>query len=361
MATEVVPLFRLGNHLSATAYKNIFQSILDSGQWTLGKHTESFEKAFAKKFGHKHAVGVSNGTNAISLLLRSVCATEVWLSDTTFVGVWSAAMNAGVKTVKVVSPNNDRTWDVSYDRWMERLAKPRFKPTWIIVTHLYGSRSTVDIAKLKEQYGVRVIEDMSQCHGLAPSPHSDAQIYSLYPTKNLGSLGEAGIITTDSKVLASRVRANRFYGYNADKSKVNSAGNNYKMDELQAAFADYKLTAGTFDDEIKTRIIHANTYRFNMEPNKSIGIPDFSPDCTFHLFPIWVDDRDHFRSFMQENGVQTGNHYPHSITNMVDIDGLLENNTSGWNDHVVTLPMGGYHTHEEILRVCDVINSYKGV
>lgn len=358
MADKLVPLFRLGNHFSTDRYKQILEEVLETENWTLGPKTERFEHIFCEHFGHSHAVAVSNGTNAITLLLRSFEVKEVWMSDTTFIGVWCAVDQAGVKWVKTIKPANEKTWDVTTDQWLEKYQSMRsFKPTWIIITHLYGSRSDVDIERLKREYGVKVLEDMSQCHGLPASPHSDAQIYSLYPTKNLGALGEGGIITTNSKGIADVVRSNRFYGYNSNKSKVSKGGNNYKMDEVQAAFLIDKLESGTFYTEIDTRREVASKYEKSIMKNPNIYLPKFSHDCVYHLHPVWVEDREHFRKYMLDNNIQTGTHYPYSVSTMCDYG--IHKNTSKWNDHCVTLPMGGYLYDDEISAVCGALENYR--
>jgi dTDP-4-amino-4,6-dideoxygalactose transaminase len=360
MVDTVVPLVRLGNHHKIEVYQDILREISDTESWALGPYTERFEMAFGKCFLHKYAVGVSNGTDAIRLFLNTTRAREVWMSDTTFVGVWCAAQNSrDVKVVRTITP--DDAWDVTTNKWMGHLrADARLKPTTIIITHLYGSRSNVDIEQLKSLGNVTVIEDMSQCHGLLPSPFSDAQIYSFYPTKNLGALGEGGIVTTDKSSLAEDLRRNRFFGYNKTKTKVRSNGCNYKMDEIQAAFLMQKLLSGTFDNEIKQRRILAAKYLIEigqLNTDEIIWPAAISDDCVYHLMPVWVMDREKFRQFMSKRGISTGTHYPLSVETMTDIETTCKN-TSSWNDHVITLPMGGYHTLDEINYVCEQIKEY---
>ncbi len=357
MDKEVVPLFRLNNKQEADAYHAILDELLKSEYWAFGPKTLEFEQTFCEKFGHKHAIGVSNGTAAIQVVLSSMNAQQVWMADTTFVGVWCAAKNvASVKDIQLVAPLTEDFWDVTTEAWVTALSNESLNPRFVIVTHLYGSRSNVDIAKLKALGNVIVIEDMSQCHGLTHSPYSDAQIYSMYPTKNVGALGEAGVITTDNEELAKLFKSNSFYGYNKTKDKVRAAGCNYKMDELQAAFVNHKLQSRFTEGELVRRRLVATTYNKGIKPTEKVVLVPFSDDATYHLYPIWVADRVHFRKFMADNDIQTGCHYDHSIFTMVTPE--LEQNTSEWNDHVVTLPMGGWVTPGEINHVCDVVNRY---
>ena len=364
MAEKVVPLFRLNNKHAAVGFHALLDELLESEYWAFGPKTAEFEETFCEHFGHKHAIACANGTAAIQLVLAAYYAQEVFIADTTFVGVWNAVQNVrGMKHVRVVRAPDRYTWDVTTKDWLEALKKPSCKPRIVIVTHLYGSRSDVDIAALKALGDVIVIEDMSQCHGLSHSPFSDAQIYSMYPTKNVGALGEAGVITTDNPRLAETLKSNSFYGYYDKKTKVRAVGSNYKMDELQAAFVTYKLKIGMIRDELANRRVLAARYNAVLPDSqrgsaKMIRKAVFSDDATYHLYPVWARDRKAFRDFLNEFGIQTGCHYPDSIIKMISDLGL-QWNTSGWNSHVVTLPIGGYHTLEEIDRVCEVIKDYE--
>jgi dTDP-4-amino-4,6-dideoxygalactose transaminase len=362
-----IPRNRVNNSLLYDKLKEVFDDIVFDEQYIYGNNVPLFEQAFCKKFGNKYGILTSNITTGITLLCRSLNITYAMIADSAYIGTWLGIPKNCITAV--LQSYSDYTWDVktdSYVRVIEELLQ--FFPDTnhkigVIIPHLYGSKSVADINVIKNlSDDIYIIEDMSQSHGIIPHPQSDAVMYSLYPTKPFGGLSDGCIITTNNKQLAKKLKSNSFYGYDTYKdASLNSS--NFKMDELNAAFLLAKLKANTFDKETNNRkrlacIYKARLYRL---PNDVIRVPEFSVNCIFHMMPIYVDDRKKFTTFMADNDIEIGHHYPHPISDIapkVVPYWHKRERMSNWNQHVVTLPLSAWHTEEEINKVCDIIIEY---
>ncbi|MCL4385577.1 MAG: DegT/DnrJ/EryC1/StrS family aminotransferase [Actinobacteria bacterium] len=230
-------------------YKNEFDSIITSvfekGSFILGENLSDFEKNFASYLGIKNAIGVANGTEAIFLALKALDigeGDEVITVSNTAVPTVSAIDGAGAKPVFVDILED--SYNINPQLIEEKISK---KTKAIIPVHLYGNPCEMDsIMQIANKHGLKVIEDCAQAHGAKykgkkVGTFGHISTFSFYPSKNLGANGDGGMIVTDDDELAEKVRLLRNYGF---KDRYNSIlrGYNSRLDELQAALLNFKLT-----------------------------------------------------------------------------------------------------------------------
>jgi dTDP-3-amino-3,4,6-trideoxy-alpha-D-glucose transaminase len=231
----MTPLSPLGRRL-----RDALDAVLDSGRFVLGPEVAAFEAEFAALVGVEHAIGVANGTEAITIALRALGVgpgDEVVVPSFTFYASAEAIPPTGARPVFCdVDPD---TLCVSADTVRAALT-PRTKA--VVAVHLFGNVAPIaEIAAL----GVPVVEDAAQAAGsLGPDGRPGAlgtiATFSFYPSKNLGAFGDGGAITTRDAELAERVRALRFHGSH-DKVTYDHVGYNSRLDELQAAILRVQL------------------------------------------------------------------------------------------------------------------------
>jgi dTDP-4-amino-4,6-dideoxygalactose transaminase len=340
--------------------------VLKSGRFILGKEGENFEKKFAEYLGVKYVVGVNSGTDALFLAIRALgigAGDEVITVPNTAVPTVSAIRMAGAAPVFV--DIDEKTFNMN-SALLKKKITPRTKA--ILPVHLYGYPAEMDeIVEIAKKYGLKVIEDAAQAHGAKYKNKNvgtigDVGAFSFYPTKNLGAFGDAGAIATNDAKIAEAVRELRNYG-EVSKYKNKIEGVNSRLDEMQAAILSWslkKLTAWN-----KKRTILAETYRKNLE-----GLPIVLPPAgdgarisAWHLFVIRADKRAELQNFLQQNGIQTGIHYPMPVFDQEayaflnisrdEFPSALAN-----KDRIVSLPMYPEMEKSDAVKVCALIRKF---
>jgi dTDP-3-amino-3,4,6-trideoxy-alpha-D-glucose transaminase len=181
--------------------------------------------------------------------------------------------------------------------------------------HLYGRMADMDaIMAVAERYGLPVIEDCAQAHGAQLHGHVAGSIgecgcFSFYPSKNLGALGDGGMITTDNAGLAAKLRRLRMYGWEKRYYTVDPGGINSRLDEIQAALLRAKLRHLADWNAARRRIAQ----RYNqLLAGTSLLLPDLPSDQShvFHLYVVQIEQRDRLQVALQQRGVETAIHYP---------------------------------------------------
>jgi dTDP-4-amino-4,6-dideoxygalactose transaminase/glycosyltransferase involved in cell wall biosynthesis len=285
-----------------------FERVLDTNSLILGPEVGRFETVFAAQLGLACAVGVANGTDALTLALWAAGLGE---GDVVAVPSISAAA-----TAVAVLRAGCRPWfvDVVPDTLtlnpdgLKQQPPPGLKA--VIPVHLYGNACDMEsILALSRDLGLKVIEDCAQstgstCNGIPCGSLGHLSAFSFYPTKNLGGYGDGGIVATADAGMAQRLRRMRFYGQNEFGECV-SVGINSRLDEVQAALLSEKLKLlGRQNEQRKSM---ARRY------DKALGalrpIPTL-PGRAPHLYVVRVEDRHGFRSHMAAAGIATGVHYP---------------------------------------------------
>src|SRR5882672_9262932 len=220
------------------------QRVLDAGHYILGNEVRAFEAEFAAYIGRRHCIGVGSGTAALEIALRACDigpGDEVITAAHTAVATVAAIELCGARPVFVDIEPIYYTLDPAK---VARAISPSTKA--IVPVHLYGQ--TADLLALTDialRHGLRLIEDCAQAHGAELQGRrlgsfGDLGCFSCYPTKNLGAIGDGGMLVTDSDELARRCRLLREYGW-AERYVSHMTGNNSRLDEIQAAILRAKL------------------------------------------------------------------------------------------------------------------------
>ncbi len=287
--------------------------VMRSGCYILGPNTKALEKELAEFFGVNYTVGLNSGTDALHLALRALDigpGDEVITTAFTFVATTEAIGIVGAKPVFVdINPD---TFNIDPDK-IEAAITPRTKA--IIPVHLYGQPCEMDkIMDIAKRHNLRVIEDCCQAigakyNGKMVGSFGDFGCLSFYPTKNLGGMGDGGLIMTNSESLRDRVVALRNHGgavrYYHDEIGVNS-----RLDEIQAAILRVKLPH--VKDWNEQRRAHAAYYNKLFADAKDVITPVEAPNtyCVYHQYTVKVPNRDVVHKMLQENGVGAMLYYP---------------------------------------------------
>lgn len=320
--------------------------VLNSGYYILGPEVEAFESEFAEYLGTQFAIGVANGTDALSIALRALGVgpgDEVITVSHTAVATVAAIEQAGATPVLVDVEPGFLTLDPSL---LEQAVTKRTRA--VVPVHLYGQAA--DITRIQDfckSHGLALVEDVSQAHGAKYNGQrlgtfGDIAVFSCYPTKNLGALGDAGVVVTSDPALADRVRRLRQYGWQERNLSIEQ-GVNSRLDEVQAAILRVKLPF--LDSGNKRRIEIAHSYS-KVFFGSSIEAPLIreNSEHVFHLYVSQVNDRDVFRDRLAIAGVQTAIHYPLPVHRQPAYLGRLRTATSmSVTDHavdrIVSLPI----------------------
>jgi len=290
--------------------------VLESGWYLQGPELASFEQAFAAYLGVRHAVGVGNGTDALELALRACGAGPgdlVFTVSHTAVATVAAIELAGATPVLVdVDP---LTYTMDPESLRLALARPPAgRPKAVIPVHLYGQPAELPaILELARGRGLAVIEDCAQAHGATLSGRmvgtwGDLAAFSFYPTKNLGAMGDGGMVATDDDALAERVRLLRQYGWR-ERQVSDIPGGNSRLDEIQAAILRVKLPH--LDAENGSRRALAVTYAALLA-GTGLSLPTVRAHAVhaFHQYAVRLPRRDELRARLRQAGIGTRVHYP---------------------------------------------------
>lgn len=288
------------------------QGVMRSGWYVLGPETETFEHEFAAYCEAKHCVGVANGLDALTLILRGYeigKGDEVIVPAHTFIATWLAVSRVGATPIPADVDPQTYTIDSSL---IEPAITKRTRA--IIGVHLYGQPADMNgITEVARTYNLKVIEDAAQAHGARYCDRrvgglGDAAAFSFYPTKNLGACGDGGAVVTDDDELADAVRVLRNYG-SRQKYGHEVIGVNSRLDELQAALLRVKLRV--LDEWNARRRRVAERYMMGLSDARLQlpSVPDWG-EPVWHLFVVQVDDRDSFLQEVAGNAIEALIHYP---------------------------------------------------
>jgi len=286
--------------------------VIASGWYVLGEEVRAFEEAFSVYCGTKFCIGVSNGLDALHLILKGLdvgAGDEVIVPANTFVATWLAVSYCGAKPVAVETEAHGFNIDPEL---AEAAITPKTKA--IVAVHLYGKTARMKaLRELSLRHGIPLIEDAAQahgalCEGIKAGKLGHAAGFSFYPGKDLGALGDAGAVTTDDEALARRIRLLRNYG-SEQKYEHLLPGFNARLDELQAAVLRGKLRH--LDADNQARRLIAGRYLDELA-DCGVELPDRSDldESVWHLFVVQSGKRDVLRNQLQSRGVETGVHYP---------------------------------------------------
>ncbi|MDD4019446.1 MAG: DegT/DnrJ/EryC1/StrS family aminotransferase [Kiritimatiellae bacterium] len=286
--------------------------VLETGAFALGPAVAEFEKKFAPYCGVKFAAGTSSGTSALHLALRALDigpGDEVIVPAMTFVATAAAVAYSGAKPV-FVDVDNTCTMDAAK---VEAAITPRTKA--ILPVHLYGQCADMDpILAIAEKHGIPVVEDCAQAHGAEYKGRRAGSMgsvgcFSFYPGKNLGAYGEGGAVVTNREEIDKMVRVLRDWGC-TQRYHHDYLGYNYRLEGVQGAVLGVKM--GYIEKWTEARRRAAACYRAKLTGVPGVGLVEIAPDCepVWHIFAVFVANRDQVVEKMHADGIGVGIHYP---------------------------------------------------
>lgn len=341
--------------------------VLDRGRYILGEETAAFEREFAAYLGVRFGIGVGSGTEAIHLALRA-CGVgpgdEVITVSHTAAATVAAIELCGATPVLVDIDPRAFTLDPAR---LPAAITPRTKA--ILPVHLYGQSADLEpILDIAHRAGVRVIEDCAQSHGATyrgkrTGAWGDMACFSFYPTKNLGAIGDGGLVATDDPQLAENARLLREYGWR-QRYVSEIGGWNTRLDELQAAILRVKLRALDADN---ARRRHLASLYDELLADSPVSTPQAMPygQHVYHLYVVRSPSgrRDELQAFLRERGIGTLVHYPVPIHlqpayrgRLGDVGTLPETERAA--REILSLPMFPELTEAEVHQVAEAVRAF---
>lgn len=316
MSAITVPFLDLDaiNARFSVAFGEALQRVQARGVWVLGPEVDAFEQDFARYCGCAHAIGVANGLDALELVLRAWeigPGDEVIVPDNTFIATWLAVTLTGATVVPVAADDDIHTIDAPA---VEAAITPRTRA--VIPVHLYGRPAPMArLVPLAQRHGLKLLEDAAQAHGARlgdtrTGSLGDAAAFSFYPAKNLGALGDGGVITTSDAALAAELRLLRNYG-SKQRYLHERVGRNSRLDELQAAFLRAKLPLLDADNARRAEI--ARQYGIGLAGLPALRLPAAAlpgMQAVWHLYVVRHPRRDRLAEKLADVGIATHVHYP---------------------------------------------------
>jgi dTDP-4-amino-4,6-dideoxygalactose transaminase len=340
----VVDLSRRGQRF-ASAFGQAAERIAASGSFLLGAELSAFETEFAGWLGARNCVGVSSGASALQLALA---AAGVGRDDEVLVPSFTAVPTASAVVAVGAVPRAIDVDPATACITTEHVEAGRTRRTKaVILVHLYGYPAELPATDLM------VIEDAAQAHGaLDDCDRSTATAYSFYPTKNLGGIGDGGVIVTSRDDLAERVRMLRVHGM-TEQYVHEYVSQNFRMSEVEAAWLRLALTQLTHDIERRRAIVAR--YR-HAAPDLHWQADD--PRHAYHLAVFRSPDRASIRATLHAEGIATAIHYPLAISQQPayrDLDHAACPEAEAWAAECVSVPCFPEMTEAEVDRVCTAL------
>ena len=352
------------------------KSVVDSCYFVGAPIVKTFEQEFAAFIGTTHCVGVNSGTDALILAMKMLDigpGDEVITQGNTFVATCLGASNNGATIILCDVDPRTSTIDPSK---IEALITSNTKA--IIPVHLYGQSCDMDpIMEIARRHGLNVVEDAAQAHGamykgVRAGSIGDVGCFSFYPGKNLGAFGDGGAVCTNNDEVARRIVEWRSWG--AKKKYVHEVkGGNSRLDSIQAAVLSVKLKyLDTWNEQRRTAAEEYSQRLALLSADWPTEIEFELPECigtdplrhVWHLFVIQLNDRDQLLTFLHDNNVGAGIHYPVPI----HLLGCYKNEMEHGSERLLqctksaprllSLPMFPEITLEQIERVCSLIHQY---
>ena len=324
-----------------------------TGDFTLGKELEIFEKKFAKLIGSKYAVGVNSGTDAIKLALKTIGVgpgDEVITAANTFVATIGAITEIGAKPVFV---DCDDTFCMNVKLLEKKITK---KTKAIVPVHFTGYMTNMPkLMLLTKKYKIPVVEDA--CQSILGSINKKNAgtwgrfgAFSLHPLKNINVWSDGGIITTNSLNDFKKLRLLRNHGLE-DRDTVKISGYNSRLDTFQAVVGNWLLPKAK--KIAQKRINNAKYYDKELSKISEITIPPRPKNykIVYHLYIVFAKNRDKLLKYCLKKGIEAKVHYP--------IPMYLQNSLKNLKHKSGDFPVTDLHTKKIITFPCDQHLSFK--
>jgi len=345
--------------------KNIIRNIkkvINKNNYILGDFVDKFERSFASFCNARYAIGCANGTDALTITLKILNlpkGSEVIIPAMTYCSTAFAVINAGLSPVLVdIEPSKST---ISLNDLKNKITK---KTKIIMPVHLYGS--VVDINKIKKiikKKNIYIIDDCSQAHGAylgnkRVGSLADISCFSLYPGKNLGAYGDAGIITTNNLSHYNKIKNFRNLGSTV-KFIHTQVGFNSRLDTIQASVLIEKLKLLKNYNEKRKKI--AKYYDDNIK-NKKITKLEYSKGSVYHQYVVMVSNRMQLVNLFKKNDIEFGFHYPKSINQIESLKSIFKKNNYVNSENLAkkcfSIPIDPTLTKNEILKIVKVLNFF---
>jgi dTDP-4-amino-4,6-dideoxygalactose transaminase len=342
------------------------ERVIESGWYVLGNEVVSFERQWSSICDVNYAIGVANGMDAIEIAIRALnigVGDEVITTPMTAFATVLAILRAGA--VPVLADINPDSGLLNIDSVVRCLTS---KTKAVVLVHLYGQLRDISLwEKLCIDNNLYLIEDCAQSHlaelnGKFAGSFGEAGAYSFYPTKNLGAIGDAGVLVTNNEAIAERASKLRNYGQSI-RYHHPELGLNSRLDEIHAAMLSERLKWLASFTERRREI--ADQYRAGIDNNKIslLSVPQERSAHAYHLFVIKTSNRDALQKHLQENDVQSLIHYPVPVHHQescrdikIDPNGLLESEL--YATQCLSIPCHPQMTDAEVEQVINLINSF---
>lgn len=340
------------------------KNILDRGWYLIGQENEVFSQNFAAYCGAKYALGVANGLDALNLIIKGYgfgAGDEIIVPANTYIASILAISENGCTPV-LVEPDI-ATYNINPDL-VEAAITPNTRA--IMVVHLYGQAVQMEkIWQIAHKYHLKVIEDAAQAHGAKYQGRrtgnlGDAAGFSFYPGKNLGCMGDGGMVTTNDEGLYEKIKALANYG--SIKKYVHLyKGVNSRLDEIQAAILDVKLKYLDHDNAKRREI---SAYYRKMITNPAIILPQVTDEDAhvWHIFVVRTANRDRLRAYLNDKGIETNIHYPtppHKQQAYNEWNNRHYPVTEKIHKEVLSIPISPVLTSAEVGAVVEALNAYE--
>ena len=339
--------------------------VLKSGWYILGDEVVKFEKEFADFIGVSYGIGTGSGTEALHLALS---AYGIGPGDEVITVSFTAVATVGAIELTGASPHFVDVEPQFYTIAPEKIkAAITPKTKAIIPVHIYGQPADMEpVLEVAKEFNLWVIEDCAQAHGALYKGKrvgslGDIGCFSFYPTKNLGAIGDGGIIMTENEGLAKKARLLREYGW-AERYVSHIPGWNTRLDEIQAAILRVKLKY-LDEDNLKRRQL-ADIYKSKLSQT-SLTLPDVRNGVShvYHLYVVQSEKRDRLLSFLREKNIGASIHYPVPIhlqpayRHLEGRDTLQE--TEKANEHILSLPMYPELSESDISQIIQAVEEFE--
>ncbi|MEW7289519.1 DegT/DnrJ/EryC1/StrS family aminotransferase [Aquimarina sp. 2304DJ70-9] len=341
------------------------QNIISSSAFIGGEEIKKLEKNFASFQNSKYCIGVANGTDAIEIAIEALDLppnSEIIVPANSFIASSEAVTRSGHKVV--FCDCNLENYTISIQSLKEVITE---KTKAIIAVHLYGHPCDMGaLIEIAKEHDLKILEDCAQAHGAEYNGKrigaiGDIGTFSFYPGKNLGAYGDAGAIVTNNEELAIKCKMIANHG-RIEKYNHIFEGRNSRLDNLQAAILNVKLKH--LEEWTNQRIKIADFYLENLKEVKQIILPKRSEWArqVYHLFVIRTDRREELKSYLSEQNIQTGIHYPIALPKLKAYDYIgkaqADFNANNTDHLLLSLPIGEHLTIEDAKKVVEAIKNF---
>tara|TARA_B100002052_G_C15883823_1_gene600625 strand:- start:1047 stop:2141 length:1095 start_codon:yes stop_codon:yes gene_type:complete len=355
--------FKLQYNSISEEIDNALQSVLDESAFSSGKYVEKFENEFSNYIGTNFCAAVNNGTSALHVALLALGIKdddEVLVPTFSFFATCESVSMTGATPIFCDSDYDN--FNIDYDDLEKKITN---KTKAIICVHLFGQ--SCDMNRLKsicKKNNLYLIEDAAQAHGAKYfdkkiGNFGDLACFSFYPTKNLGSYGEGGAVTTNNEKLHKKIMMLRNHGSNLQYQN-DIIGYNYRMTGFQGSILSVKLKYLDKWNDIRAK--NAKTYNIELEDNDNVSLP-LSLDENYHVYHqyvIKVKNRDKLKDYLHKHNIQSGIYYPKPChmqkpyKNIKVVSPISEK----LSKEVLALPIAEHLSEHDVKNICNIINQF---